>query len=63
MSEQNVPERFSDALYEFVFFHQIFFNRSRPCSHLFAVLRLLVDFINPKVNTLLVRHALMFWLN
>ena len=44
-------------------FDSIFFRRSRPCSHLFAVLRLLVDFNDPKVDTLLVRHALMFWLN
>jgi hypothetical protein len=34
-----------------------FFPSSRACSHLFAVLRLLVDFNDPKVDTLLVRRA------
>jgi hypothetical protein len=45
------------------FFLFEFFHRARPCSHLFAVLRLLVDFNDPKVDTLVVRRAELFWLN
>ena len=63
MSEWKVRDRFSDTLCEFIFLFEIFLRRSRPCSHLFAVLRLLVEFKDPKVDTLLVRQALLFWLN
>ena len=45
---------FSGRLFNEIFFDN-FFSRSRPCSHLFAVLRLLVDFNDPNIDTLLVR--------
>jgi len=37
-----------------------FFESARPCSHLFAVLRLLVDFNDPEVDTMLVRRTGLF---
>jgi hypothetical protein len=46
-----------------VFYLRFFFQSSRLCSHLFAVLTLLVDFNDPKVDTLLVRRAVLFWLD
>ncbi len=42
------------------FFYDNFFQSSRACSHLFAVLRLLVDFNDQKVDTLLVRRVELF---
>jgi hypothetical protein len=43
----------------FFFFHK-FFSSARPCSHLFAVLRLLLDFNDPEVDTMLVRRTGLF---
>ena len=36
------------------------FESARPCSHLFAVLRLLADFNDPEVDTMLVRRTGLF---
>ena len=46
--------RFWGHVLECIFFDD-FFVSSRPCSHLFAVLRLLVDFNDQDIDTLLVR--------
>jgi hypothetical protein len=51
---------FATAIASFFFFTN-FFQSARPCSHLFAVLRLLVDFNDPKVDTMLVSHPELFW--
>ena len=56
MSEWDAKECFLGHEVEFIFYDN-FFQSSRACSHLFAVLRLLVDFNNPKVDTLLVRRV------
>jgi hypothetical protein len=60
VSEWNVGERFCGHHHEFVFFLTNFFESARPCSHLFAVLRLLVDFNDPEVDTMLVRRTGLF---
>jgi hypothetical protein len=60
VSEWNAEERFCDHDREFLFL-SIFFQSARPCSHLFAVLRLLVDFNDPKVDTMLVSRPELFW--
>ena len=60
MSELDDVERFFGHCLRVHFFISKFFQSARPCSHLFAVLRLLVDFNDPKVDTLLVRRAGMF---
>jgi hypothetical protein len=62
VSEWVVAERVS-AFFLGLFFIFVFFQSSRPCSHLFAVLTLLVDFNDPKVDTLLVRRVVLFWLD
>ncbi len=51
-----MPGRFRGLVFEF-FFYNDFLSSSRACSHLFAVLTLLVDFNDPKVDTLLVRDV------
>jgi hypothetical protein len=51
---------FATVIASFSFFTK-FFQSARPCSHLFAVLRLLVDFNDPKVDTMLVRCAELLW--
>jgi hypothetical protein len=51
---------FATAIASF-FFLAYFFQSARPCSHLFAVLRLLVDFNDPKVDTMLVSRPELFW--
>ena len=63
MSEWVAAERFPAFFFWSVFYLRFFFQSSRPCSHLFAVLTLLVDFNDPKADTLLVRRAVLFWLD
>ena len=45
-----------------IYFVSKFFFSARPCSHLCAVLLLLLDYLDPEVDTMLVRRdAIDFW--
>jgi hypothetical protein len=43
------------------FFSEKFFASARPCSHLYAVLLLLADLNNPKLDMMLVRRSEVLW--